>query len=123
MPISFSAGYKKSAVKVYHTCLCIYGSVKALLFFGEGPNVFWREAQVACWRGAQGPMQLHRLKAGHADTLIMFFQMKFKFSKKFQTVHHPTQSFCFFFNWISCSSKKSLHPKSVTAAMVTLPKK
>jgi len=27
-----------------------------------------------------------------AGTLIMFFQMKFKFSKKFQTVHDFTQN-------------------------------
>jgi len=31
-----------------------------------------------------------------AGTLIVFFQMKFKFSKKFQTVYDFTQYFCFF---------------------------
>ena len=40
--------------------------------------------------------QSHFLWAG---TLIMFFQMKFKFSKKFQTVYDFTKNVCFF-NWI-----------------------
>jgi len=31
-----------------------------------------------------------------AGTLIMFFQMKFKFSKKFRTVYDFTQDFSFF---------------------------
>ena len=34
-----------------------------------------------------------------AGTLITFFQMKFKFSKKFRTVYDFTQDFSFF-NWI-----------------------
>jgi len=35
-----------------------------------------------------------------ADTLIMFLQTKYKFSKKFRTVYDFTQNFSFFFNWI-----------------------
>jgi len=34
-----------------------------------------------------------------AGTLIMYFQMKFKFSKKIQTVYDFAQNFCFFI-WI-----------------------
>jgi len=44
----------------------------------------------------------------------MFFQMKFKFSKKFQTVYDFTENFCF--------SSTTLYPETVTAAMLTLPK-
>ena len=34
-----------------------------------------------------------------AGTLIMFFQMKFKFSKKIQVVYDFTQNLCYFI-WI-----------------------
>jgi len=57
-----------------------------------------------------------------AGTLIMFFQMKFKFSKKFRTVYDFTQDFSFFLTGLLCFSSKSLYPESVTAAMFTLPK-
>jgi len=52
----------------------------------------------------------------------MFFQMKFKFSKKIQTVHDFTQNLCFFLTGLLCFSSKSLYPESMTAAMFTLPK-
>ena len=57
-----------------------------------------------------------------ADTLNMFFQMKFKFSKKFRTVYDFTQDFSFFWTGLLCFSSKSLYPASVTATMFTLPK-
>jgi len=52
--------------------------------------------------------QSHFLWAG---TLIMFFQMKFKFSKKIQTVYDFTQNFCFL-TGLLCLSSKSLYPES-----------
>ena len=57
-----------------------------------------------------------------AGTLIMFLQMKFKFSKKFRTVYDFTQDFSFFSAGLLCFSSKGLYPESVTAAMFTLPK-
>jgi len=51
----------------------------------------------------------------------MFFQMKFKYSKKIQTVYDFTQNFCFL-SGLLCLSSKSLYPESITAAMFTLPK-
>ena len=58
--------------------------------------------------------QSHFLWAG---TLIMFLQMKFKFSK-----NDFTQDFSFFWTGLLCFSSKSLYPESVTAAKFTLPK-
>jgi len=52
----------------------------------------------------------------------MFFQMQFKFSKKFRTVY-DLHKISRFFNWLLCFSSRSLYPESVTAAMFTFPKK
>jgi len=52
----------------------------------------------------------------------MFFQMNFKFSKKFRTVYDFTKDFSFFLTGLLCFSSKSLYPESVAAAMFTLPK-
>jgi len=51
--------------------------------------------------------------------------MKFRFSKKFQTVYDFTQNFYFFLTGLLCFSSKSLYPESMTAAMLmfTLPKR
>jgi len=57
-----------------------------------------------------------------AGTFIMFFQMKFKFSKKNQTFYDFVQNFLFFLTGLLCFSSISLYPASVTAAMFTLPK-
>jgi len=51
----------------------------------------------------------------------MFFQMKFKFSKKIQTVYDFIQNL-FFLTGLLCFSSKSLYPEEITAAMFTLPK-
>jgi len=53
--------------------------------------------------------------------LIMFFEMKFKFSKIFQTIYDFTQNFRFFLTVLLCFSGKRLYPESITAAMFTLP--
>jgi len=46
-----------------------------------------------------------------AGTFIMFFQMKFKFSNKIQTVYGFIQNL-FFFNWIVMLFQyKSLYPE------------
>jgi len=57
-----------------------------------------------------------------AGTLIMFLQMKFKFSKKFRTVYDFTQAFSFFWTGLLRFSSKSLYPESVASATFTLPK-
>jgi len=50
----------------------------------------------------------------------MLSQMKFKVSKKFQTVYDFAQIFCFFLTGLLRFSSKSLYPESITAAMFTL---
>ena len=49
----------------------------------------------------------HFLSAG---TFIMFFQMKFKFSKKIQTVYDFIQNL-FFLTGLLCFSSKSVYPE------------
>ena len=45
-----------------------------------------------------------------AGTFILFFQMKFKFSKKIQTVYDFIQNL-FFLSGLLCFSSKSVYPE------------
>ena len=57
-----------------------------------------------------------------AGTLIMFLQMKFKFSKNFEQFMILHKISRFFWTGLLCFSSKSLYPESVTAATFTLSK-
>ena len=54
-------------------------------------------------------------------TLIILFEIKLKFSKKFQAIYDFTQM-SVFLTGLLCFSSKSLYPESITAAIFTLPK-